>query len=81
MNLVARHQERAPGFVQVLSALITVDEDMTTLLKRNQVIMMKYFLEAYPRVAHVFEFSASRRYVDGINFNPTPLVITYSEAF
>ena len=62
VNLVALHQARAPGFVQVLSALITVDEKMTTLLKRNQVIMMKYFLEAYPKVANVFEFSASRRY-------------------
>ena len=61
VNLVALHQERVPGFVQVLSALITVDENMTTLLKRNQVLMMKYFLEAYPQVAHVFEFSASRR--------------------
>ena len=63
VNLVAYHQERVPGFVQVLSALITVDEKMTTLLKRNQILMMKYFLETYPRVAHVFEFSASRKYV------------------
>ena len=63
VNLVAHHQERVPGFVQVLSALITVDEKMTTLLKRNQILMMKYFLETYPRVAHVFEFSASRKYV------------------
>ncbi len=62
VNLVTHYQERAPEFVQVLSAVITLDNNMTSILRRNQELIMKQFLENFPKIAHVFEFPANRRF-------------------
>ena len=60
VKLAATHQERAPEFLDVLSAIVKVEE-LNLPLKRNQVLVMKHFMENYHSAGYILEKTERER--------------------
>ena len=54
MALVAQHTTKAPQFLDLLNAVVKVEE-LNLPLKRNQAYVMKYFMQYRSEVAHVID--------------------------
>ena len=54
MQLAALHGNQAPQFLEVLDALVKVEE-LNLPLKRNQGYVMKYFMQYRSEVAYVID--------------------------
>ncbi len=63
--LVGKHQERVPEFLELLCALVKV-ENLEIPLKRNQAYVMKFVMQSYSKTAFILDFSRERRYVFSI---------------
>jgi inositol 1,4,5-triphosphate receptor type 1 len=60
MMLVAKHTTKAPQFLDLLNAVVKVEE-LNLPLKRNQAYIMKYFMQYRNEVAFVIDQSAEKR--------------------
>ena len=60
MGLVATLTNRAPAFLDLLNAIVKVEE-LNLPLKRNQGYVMKYFMQYRNEVGYVLDTSASDR--------------------
>ncbi len=60
VSFIKAHQEKVPEFVKVLTAMMVADED-GTMIRRNQTLVMDYFLQEYPKDAYVLELPLARR--------------------
>lgn len=61
MALVAKHNTRAPQFLDLLSAIVKVEE-LNLPLKRNQAYVMKYFMQHRAEVAFIIDQPNDKRY-------------------
>ena len=52
---------QVPELLEVLSAVVRVD-GVGLAIKRNQVLVLKYLMQAYGTLAHVLELPHSHRY-------------------
>ncbi|XP_067668084.1 inositol 1,4,5-trisphosphate-gated calcium channel ITPR2-like [Haliotis asinina] len=60
MGLVARHRSRVPQFLDLLNAIVKVEE-LDLPLKRNQSYVMTYFMQHRSDIATVIDQSESER--------------------
>ncbi|CAD5113406.1 DgyrCDS2578 [Dimorphilus gyrociliatus] len=60
MHLVAKHKSKAPQFLDVLNALVKVEE-LDLPLKRNQAYVMKYFMQFRTDIAFVIDQPVEKR--------------------
>uniref|UniRef100_A0A1I8HB99 RYDR_ITPR domain-containing protein n=1 Tax=Macrostomum lignano TaxID=282301 RepID=A0A1I8HB99_9PLAT len=66
--LVSECQERAPEFLELLSAIVKV-EGTGLALKRNQTLVMKYVMQNYSRVAYILEQCSAKDRMEVLNGN------------
>ena len=60
MQLVASFTNKAPQFLDLLNAIVKVEE-LNLPLKRNQGYVMKYFMQLRDKVAYVIDQPAEDR--------------------
>ncbi|KAI0213921.1 Inositol 1,4,5-trisphosphate receptor type 3, partial [Lamellibrachia satsuma] len=60
MSLVATHTNKAPQFLDLLNAIVKVEE-LNLPLKRNQAYVMKYFMQYRTEVAYVIDQPKEQR--------------------
>lgn len=60
MMLVAKYKSTAPQFLDVLNALVKVEE-LDLPLKRNQAYVMKYFMQYRNEIAYVIDQPSQKR--------------------
>ena len=58
--LVAQHTNKAPQFLELLNAIVKVEE-LNLPLKRNQGYVMKYFMQYRSEVAYVIDQPPEKR--------------------
>uniref|UniRef100_A0A1I8IDC1 Inositol 1,4,5-trisphosphate receptor n=1 Tax=Macrostomum lignano TaxID=282301 RepID=A0A1I8IDC1_9PLAT len=68
VGLVAENQERAPEFLELLSAIVKV-EGPGLALKRNQTLVMKYIMQNYSKVGYVLEQCTTKDRMEVLNGN------------
>lgn len=61
MNLVTVHKEAVPQLLDLLNAIVKVEE-LDLPLKRNQSFVMQYFMQYRADIAHVIDQDESARY-------------------
>lgn len=61
MALVAKHLKRAPQFLDLLNAVVKVEE-LNLPLKRNQGYVMGYFMQYRTEVAYIIDRDSTARY-------------------
>ena len=62
VQLAAEHQQGAPQFIDLLCAIVKIEE-LNMPLKRNQGYVMKYAMQNYQRIAYVLDKSIQERSV------------------
>lgn len=62
MNLVTVHKEAVPQLLDLLNAIVKVEE-LDLPLKRNQSFVMQYFMQYRADIAHVIDQDENARYV------------------
>ena len=60
VDLAADHQEDVPEFLDLLCAIVKVEE-LNLPLKRNQGYVMKMVMEKYNKICYVMEKSRQER--------------------
>ncbi len=60
MTLVAKHRSDVPQFLDLLSAIVKVEE-LDLPLKRNQTYVMTYFMQYRTEIAYVIDQSKEER--------------------
>lgn len=61
MNLVTVHKEAVPQLLDLLNAIVKVEE-LDLPLKRNQSFVMQYFMQYRADIAHVIDQDENARY-------------------
>lgn len=61
MNLVTVHKEAVPQVLDLLNAIVKVEE-LDLPLKRNQSFVMQYFMQYRADIAHVIDQDENARY-------------------
>lgn len=61
MNLVTVHKEAEPQLLDLLNAIVKVEE-LDLPLKRNQSFVMQYFMQYRADIAHVIDQDENARY-------------------
>lgn len=61
MNLVTVHKEAVPQLLDLLNAIVKVEE-LDLPLKRNQSFVMQYFMQYRVDIAHVIDQDENARY-------------------
>lgn len=60
MTLVAKNKEKVPQFLDLLNAVVKVEE-LDLPLKRNQSFVMQYFMQFRSDIAHVIDQEEAAR--------------------
>ena len=68
VELAAKHQDKAPEFLDLLCAIVKVEE-LNLPLKRNQGYVITNVLENYHRLVYMLESSQENRYIESPEYS------------